>query len=52
MANSKDFADKQTNKQTEKLTAKKLYAPDLSMWGHRNVAQITGKKNERVEDMV
>ena len=31
MANVKIFADKQTDKRT----GQKLYAPDLSMWGHK-----------------
>jgi hypothetical protein len=32
MANVKVFADRQTNRRT----GQKLYAPDLSIWGHKN----------------
>ena len=36
MANVQVFADRQTDRHTEKQTSQKLYAPDLSMWGHKN----------------
>ena len=39
MSNVKVFADEQMDKQwggkTDKLTGQKLYAPDLSMWAHK-----------------
>ena len=36
MANVKVFADRQTDKQTDRRTGQKLYAPDLSIRGHKN----------------
>jgi hypothetical protein len=36
MANVKVFADRQTDRQTDKRTGQKLYAPDLSIQGHKN----------------
>jgi hypothetical protein len=37
MANVKVFADRQTDKQTDRRTGQKLYAPDLSIRGHKNI---------------
>ena len=40
MANVKVFADRQTDKQTDRRTGQKLYAPDLSIRGHKkNLAE-------------
>jgi hypothetical protein len=36
MANVKVFADRQTDRQTDRRTGQKLYAPDLSIRGHKN----------------
>ena len=35
MANVKKFADKQTDGRTDAQTGQKLFAPDLSMRGHK-----------------
>jgi hypothetical protein len=35
MANVKVFADRQTDRQTDRRTGQKLYAPDLSIRGHK-----------------
>jgi hypothetical protein len=35
MVNVKVFADRQTDKQTDRRTGQKLYAPDLSIRGHK-----------------
>jgi hypothetical protein len=39
MANVKVFADRQTDRRS----GQKLYAPDLSIWGHKNIYYITRK---------
>jgi hypothetical protein len=35
MANVKVFAERQTDKQTNRRTGQQLYAPDLSIRGHK-----------------
>jgi hypothetical protein len=37
MANVKVFADRQTGGQTDRRTGQKLYAPDLSIRGHKKL---------------
>ena len=44
MANDKVFADKQTERQTDKWTGKKLYAPNLLMWGHKKTQRLAISK--------
>jgi hypothetical protein len=41
MANVKVFADRQTDKQTDRRTGQKLYAPDLSIRGHKKTVQYS-----------
>jgi hypothetical protein len=36
MADVKVFADRQIDKQTDRRTGQKLYAPDLLIRGHKN----------------
>jgi hypothetical protein len=40
MANVKVFADRQTDRQTDRRTGQKLYAPDLSIRGHKKDADV------------
>ena len=52
MASVKVFVDKRTDKWTNGRTAQKLYAPDLSMRGHKNEMIVPSKLSNEVDQFL